>query len=200
MLYQVVVAVLALATGAIVGSLCALLAELREVSRRKWFAVGAACGIASVVASGWLQIALMVLPPLGIAAVPASDHDDSLWRRSRRSAWWLRVACIGMAGLFVYAPLAGGVESLRLTATAPAQILESRGVILQGGNDKTAPIYGSEIHYQFEVNGIKYSDWARKKWRTTDGAKVCFDPSDPGRSHRLEKAGYSCGSFDPFGQ
>jgi hypothetical protein len=97
----------------------------------------------------------------------------------------------------VYAPIAGGIESLRRSDTADATIVNSYPTILSGG-DKAPAVYGLVISYQFEAGGRWYAGTARKRWVSTDGAKVCYDPTDPGGTHALVKASYTCGGFDPL--
>lgn len=71
---------------------------------------------------------------------------------------------------------------------------------LQRGSESGAAITDS-----FVANGSSIRDTENRTWRDIGGAaaKVCFDPRDPGRRHRLVPGSYACGVLNPledFGQ
>jgi hypothetical protein len=134
MLYRVLAVALVVVTAAIVGAACALLAERYQMERRRWFVLGAVAGLFSGLVGGWLQWAAIGAPIATLLlARPDSDPESQpIWRRSQASVWWVKLGLLLFASLIVYAPVAGGMESLRRSATADATIIDSYPTILSG--------------------------------------------------------------------
>ncbi len=199
MLYHALEALTAVATALFAGAVSVLVAERRDLPRRPYFLVGVGCGLAATFFGDLARVVVLCGGPAVALAVPAREADPIRRRISQADAtWWLQVALLVFAGIVAYSLLGGGMESLKRSATAPAEIVDRYPTVLSGGNDKTPAIYGLVVRYEFTVAGVTYSGTARKRWSQTDGAKVCYDPDDPGGTHALEKSGYACGSFDPF--
>jgi hypothetical protein len=117
-------------------------------------------------------------------------HYVSVIRRGeglRSLAILLAVLGATAAVLFIV----GRVDTARRSGTAAIQIVSIR---FQYGDHYAQSPAGSNIQYQYVVNGVTYPGADFRTWTDVlaHDPKVCFDPSDP-RNHLLVNGPIRCG-------
>jgi hypothetical protein len=133
------------------------------------------------------------------ATTPAGGHFAGVRRV-------LRVAYTGVGIVLIAITVIASAftieRDLSMSASVDATIEDAVPATwkLQRGSES-----GAAITYSFVANGSSIRDTENRTWRDIGAAaaKVCFDPEDPGRRHRLVPGFYACGVLNPlqdFGQ
>jgi hypothetical protein len=201
-LYMLLAAMAAVVEAWFIGAAIGLLAEWRRVSGRLGFAAGFASGLIVVMVGGWMGLVLVLIPIVAILSLPSTPEVDptGTGHRQRIAMWVLQVGMLVIVGLIAYSPLVAGMASLRQTGSTDAAIVDSYPTMVATPvAGQPGPPYQLVIEYEFTVGGVTYSGMVQKPWASTSGAKVCYQPDDPGGNRSLQKAGYQCGGFDAFG-
>jgi hypothetical protein len=182
------------------GWACALLAQRRRVPARRWLGFGMAAGLVASALPSPLSYAIVGLAALAVFSDPDAPVDTGPVERDSYRLWWVKVGCLVFAGLIAYAPLAGGLASLKRNATASATVISTTPINVTSNPYRGTGSSGLSIEYQFVAEGRQVQGLARRTWESDElhDLKVCYDPADPDHSHMLVLPGYDCGRLDPF--
>ncbi len=189
---------IALATILAVGSLTALIAQRRGLRPPIWFAGGAICVAIATQLPQWPQLILTICPiAAACLAMPDDARRRSFGNAQFRSWWWIRLFLVVLVYVLVYALVTATLASIKRQATASATVVDQQ-TISWSVTARGRETFGLRVVYKFTVDGREFDGTARRDWGRGQmvGAKVCYDPADPGGSHSLQEANFSCGLIE----
>jgi hypothetical protein len=194
-----------------VGVTCYVIATWKVQRPRACFAFGAAISGAGVLAGGWLEIVLAVLPILAMLAL--TSHRQYRLRNAVRNEVGgegpndpknLLIGELIVVLAIVLLPYAAASEMLvsaQRTSVATPKIVSKEQVTVypaSGARRTSSGVPETRISYEFTVGQNTYDGVATHLWSADQivSAKVCYDPNNIDGSHAIELATYQCGSLD----